>query len=265
MDFELCLFHSNLQHTLSAVQAGIPSIVIDWECKGKQLRQQNYDTQINAHTLTDLDHVRQSTDAHLICRINQIGSHTPSEVERAIRVGADEILVPMIRTPDEVELVLKIADQKVPIGILIETIDAVDCAKSLSRFPLSRVYVGLNDLAIERKSRNLFLPITDGTIDSLRPYFSCPFGFAGLTLPDLGHPIPCSLIIAELLRLEASFSFLRRSFFKDTTGKNLNLAVENLKAALQKAHSRNFDEIERDRRAFIQKVEELETQHVALL
>lgn len=97
--------------------------------------------------------------------------NTPAEVEAAISTGADEILVPIVRTPDEVCWVLRLTRERCGVGILVETIDAINCSEELGRLPLSRVYVGLNDLAIERKTPNIFTALVDGTVERLRECF----------------------------------------------------------------------------------------------
>jgi len=133
------------------------------------------------------------------------------------------------------------------VGILIETVDAVGCAFELARLPLSRVYVGLNDLSIERRSRSLFEALTDGLVDGIRPYFGVPFGLAGLTLPECGRPIPCRLVIAEMARLSCGFSFLRRSWRRDMAGRDPRVEVPRLKAAIESSRRRSAGEIARDR------------------
>jgi hypothetical protein len=100
------------------------------------------------------------------------------------------------------------------------------------------VYIGLNDLAIERGASTIFEPVVDGTIDELRRLFSIPFGFGGLTLPDRGSPVPCRLLIAELTRLACSFSFLRRSFHRDIAGRDLAVEIPRLLAAIEAASRR---------------------------
>ena len=108
------------------------------------------------------------------------------------------------------------------------------------------MYVGLNDLAIERRSASIFEAITDGTVDRLREIFSVPFGFGGLTLPDRGHPVPCRLLINEMVRLNCHFSFLRRSFHRDIRGRPVSEGLRLIREALADAHSRLGGQVFRD-------------------
>ena len=70
---------------------------------------------------------------------------TGRELERAIAAGADEVLVPMARSPHELERVIDAAHGRCGVGALIETVDAVQKVQEFASLPLSRLYVGLND------------------------------------------------------------------------------------------------------------------------
>ncbi|WP_419875847.1 aldolase/citrate lyase family protein [Candidatus Pristimantibacillus sp. PTI5] len=246
--FSLLLFSTVPELIPPAYHAGIDGIIVDWENLGKENRQRSADTEINYFTVEDLRKVRQMTDALVICRINGFGPHSAEEVENAISAGADEILLPMVQSVSDVETVIRWVNQRCAVGILIETKASVKAAQALSQLPLSRVYVGLNDLAIERKSAHIFSAIVDGTIEKIRPYFTnIPFGFGGLTLPDSGFPIPCRLLIGELMRLNCEMSFLRRAFQADIKGKNLKQGVQDIQAALEDARNRSSEQIERDK------------------
>lgn len=248
--FELVLFSKNPPFIRQAVESGVDSIIVDWECIGKEQRQALYDTQINNDTLEDLRRVRACTKAKVICRVNSYGATTAEEVEHAVVAGADEILLPMVRTLEEVETVLGQVDGRCGVGILVETVAAVKLAGELARLPLSRVYVGLNDLAIERNTPNIFTALVDGTVDRMRPLFRIPFGFGGLTLPDRGHPIPCRLLIGELARLWCNFSFLRRSFHRDIHGRDPSAEIPCLKEAFKSARLRSPEAAIRERYEF---------------
>ena len=244
--FELVLFSVDPAFVRRSVAAGATSVIVDWEHEEKEARQRGADTEINRHTTDDLRRVRAATDTHLLCRTNH-GDRTPAEVEAAIHAGADEILLPMVRTRREVEKVLRLADGRIRVGILLETTAALDAAAELAQLPLSRAYVGLNDLAIERRTRTIFDPLVDGTLERLRPLFRVPFGFGGLTLPDRGAPIPCRLLIGEMARLRCSFSFLRRSFHRDVAGRDLGVELPRLRAAIDAAVARQADAVARER------------------
>jgi hypothetical protein len=246
--FALTLFSTQPVFIQRAVAAGIGEVIVDWEHLGKQARQRGADTQINHDTLADLERVRACTEARVLCRINRCGETTHDEVEQAVAAGTDEILLPMVRTSAEVESVLAQVRGRCGLGILVETQDALRELSALAALPLSRVYVGLNDLAIERRSPSIFAALVDGTLEQIRRAFSVPFGFGGLTLPERGHPIPCRLLMGEMARLDCQFSFLRRSFHRDVEGLDLHTHLPRMGQALEQARARDAAEIVRDRR-----------------
>ena len=230
------------------VAAGAAGIVVDWERRGKARRQAGQDTQINEDTAADLAAVRSATSGRVLCRVNGAGPTTAQEVELAVALGADEVLLPMVRTPDQVDLALDAVDGRCGLGILVETQDAVECVDALVRRPLSRVYLGLNDLRIDRGGVDpLFTPLVDGTADRVRRAVDVPFGVAGLTLPDRGHPVPSRLLAGELARLGADFTFLRRSFWADTAGLDLRTAVPRIVESCAAARRRSSANVLADR------------------
>jgi hypothetical protein len=246
--FELLLFSTDPAIIGQATGAGVSGIIVDWEHIGKPDRQAGCDTQINYDTPDDLRRVRACTCAPVLCRINRFGDTTAEEVEAAIGAGADELFLPMVRTPDEVEAVLERVRGRCGVAILVETMAAVRLADQLAKLPLTRVYVGLNDLAIDRKSPNIFTALADGTVESVRRAFRVPFGFGGLTVPDRGAPVPCRLLIGEMIRIGCSFSFLRRSFLRDVRGRDFNVEIQRIKKAIDLARKRPVEAVDRDRR-----------------
>lgn len=255
-EFELFLFSSDPATIEPAVAAGVSGVVVDWERVGKRHRQAGADTQIGEDTVDDLRRVRACTSGRVICRIDNDELLLEEQIESAIAAGADEILLPMVRSAGTVERVLDEANGRCGIGILVETVAAVAEAAALAALPLSRVYVGLNDLAIDRGTSNIFEPLLDGTIEEVRQHFALPFGFAGLTVVDAGSPIPCRLIIGELIRLDCTFSFLRRSYHADMRGRSPARETPRLRLALETASRRTLAEVERDRDELIVAVEE---------
>lgn len=255
--FELFLFSTDLDLIGPAVEGGVDGLIVDWENQGKKERQSAADTQINFDTLEDLERVRRGTAARVLCRLNGYGAWTPEEVERAVGAGAEEVLLPMVRSAGEVEAVFERVQERCGVGILIETPEAVRLASGLSRLPLSRVFLGLNDLAIARGTPNIFSPLVDGTLERTREACETLFGFGGLTDPDRGDPIPCRLLIGEMARLDCGFSFLRRSFLRDLQGANPAVLLAAIRRALQAACERPPENVARDRAELVDRVSSL--------
>lgn len=237
--FSLLLFSTDPEFIQRTEAAGMDGFIVDWEHVGKAQRQAGADTEVNGHGLIELQRVRASASGLVMCRINGPGAATREEIELAIAAGADEILLPMVTSPLEVEQMLDQVAGRCGVGILIETAAAVQRADEFAALPLTRVYVGLNDLAIARGSRTIFDAIVDGTVERVRQWFTVPFGFGGLTLPDAGSPVPCRLLIGEMMRLDCQLSFLRRSFHRDMRDHDPLVEVPRLRAALADARHRD--------------------------
>ena len=223
-------------------------MILDWERRGKRARQAGADTQINADTADDLAAVRGAQAGVVLCRVNRWSPWTPAEIDLAISLGADEVLLPMVRRPEEVDAALSVVAGRCGLGILVETTEAVGRVEALAARPLSRIYLGLNDLMIDRGGGSLFLALVDGTVDrvALAAQGGVPFGVAGLTLPEGGRPVPCRLVLGALARVGASFTFLRRSFWADTRGRDLATDVPRILAAVEAARARSAAEVAAD-------------------
>ena len=223
-----------------AVRAGAAGVIVDWERRGKRERQAGADTQVNTDSPADLARVRAATPGTVVCRVNGWGPWSEAELEQAVALGADEVLLPMVRRPEEIDAALAVVAGRCGLGILVETTEAVRRVDELVRRPVGRVYVGLNDLMIDRGGRTLFAALIDGTVDRVRAAMppGVPFGVAGLTLPEAGRPVPCRLLAAELARLDASFTFLRRSFHADVAGRDLALELPRVVGSVAAARRR---------------------------
>lgn len=222
------------------VGAGATGVVVDWERRGKVARQAGADTQINADSPADLAAVRAAQGGVVLCRVNRWSAWTPAEIDLAVKLGADEILLPMVRRPEEVDAALDVVAGRCRLGILVETAEAVRRVDELVARPLARIYLGLNDLMIDRGGSTLFAPLVDGTVDQVAAAAigAAPFGVAGLTIPEGGRPVPCRLVLGALARVGASFTFLRRSFWADTVGRDLAVEIPRMLAAAAAARQR---------------------------
>lgn len=248
---DLLVFTADPRFAADCVRAGAAGVVVDWERRGKARRQAGEGTQINRDTPADLARVRAATGGRVLCRINGAGPWTRAEVELAVALGADEVLLPMVRRPEQVDLALAAVAGRCGLGVLVETQDAVERVDELLDRPLSRVYLGLNDLRIDRGSDVLFAPLVDGTADRVAAACAAagalPFGVAGLTRPDAGWPVPSRLLSGELARLGASFTFLRRAFHADVAGRRVAEEVPRILSACAAARGRRAAQVLADR------------------
>lgn len=212
------------------------AIVVDWERSGKSNRQRHalallgVETQIAPEDPVNLGVVVQRSQVPVVCRIDGWDGHGRTDIERAVEAGASDVIVPMVRGPGEVDSALVAAADRVGVGVMIETTSAVDSAREIAAMPISMAYLGLMDLALERGTPDIFTALSDGTLDFVAEAFAgVPFGFAGLTLPGKGHPVPTRSLAAEMVRVGASFTFLRRSFLADA-GEDLAGGLQQVRA-----------------------------------
>lgn len=245
--FNLFIFHRNIDIDLTCVKGGAAGIIVDLESRDKKNRQLNFDTQINNHSINNVNEIKQQSNIYVICRINPVSSDSVHEIEQVIDARADEILIPMINSENQLKEVLDTVNDRIKVGILIETVEAVAITKKLVKYPLQRVYVGLNDLRISRGSESIFEALADGTIESIHEKIKdISFGFAGLTLPDKGEPLASMHLINLMARLDCNFTFLRRSFFRDTLSKDVGFEIPRIHDALQRAKNRSVSAVNRD-------------------
>lgn len=94
---DLLVFTADPVHAAAVVDAGAAGVILDWERRGKARRQAGQDTQINEDTAADLAVVRSATAGRVLCRVNGAGPWTAQEVQLAVELGADEVLLPMVQ------------------------------------------------------------------------------------------------------------------------------------------------------------------------
>ena len=252
--FELLIFHRDVAMSCQLLQAGASAILIDFEHCGKEQRQKGFNTEINAQSVDDLRRLRAETDQAIMCRISGPDA-TEHEILSVIENGTDEIIIPMVDTPAEVDRIIAFTKDKCRVTVMIETKDGVLNAKSLAAMPINRIYVGLNDLHIQRGTKSIFAPLADGLLGEIRQNCSnVKFGFGGLTLPDCGTPVPAKHLYAEMARLNCCFTFLRRSFYRDIIGKDIGKELAGIQAAMQDMQSRTPDQVSKDHLETVQAV-----------
>jgi 2-keto-3-deoxy-L-rhamnonate aldolase RhmA len=251
-EFELVLFEHRPEVAAEMARCGIDAFMVDCEIAGKVDRQNGADTEIAPREIEEVAGLAAVPGIRAQCRVNRFGPWTAGEVKRALASGAHRVFLPMITAPAELEGFLRFVDERAEPACLIETAESITHLRALAALPVPTVYVGLNDLAISRGSRSIFSAIADGTIDRIREVFhDRHFGFAGATLVDAGNPVPCRLLLQELARLGAGFTFLRRSWRRDVQGRDAAVEVGRLRALFRDLRRRSSAECAADRAALV--------------
>jgi hypothetical protein len=222
------LFSHDAAYSAAAIAGGVARVIVDWESDGKFERQAGRDTEVNRGTLADLVAAVAVAGDRVACRINNTAAGREVECDLAVEHGAGEVWLPMVRDIAEVEQCLRRLDGRASLGVLVETRAALALGRELQALPLARVYVGLNDLRIDRGHARLFDPIVDGTLDRFRETYAGPFGFAGITVPTAGRPVPQRWLLAAMMRLGCTFGVARRAFRADVPAAQVGMALAQI-------------------------------------
>jgi 2-keto-3-deoxy-L-rhamnonate aldolase RhmA len=243
---QLFYFSSEAGQAKRAEDAGVDSIIVDWENQGKYARQQNYDTQINRHTVEDLDRVFNAVKVPITVRVNG-GAAALEEADLAIDHGARVIMLPMANSGFEVEALLQRINGRAKTLIQIETQAMVERVGDLQSLGWDYAFVGFNDLMISRGRNWLWEPMVDGTMDTIfRRLPGRQIGFGGVTIIGGGYPLPFVNLLQEFARLGASLSFLRRTFSREAAGRDLPSEISAVQAVWRAARRRSDAAVRED-------------------
>ena len=243
-----------------AEACGADRIMVDLEVRGKEERQGLLDTIISAHGLDDVAVVRRAlSHSELVTRVNPLWEGTRDEVDGALENGTDRFMLPMFRTPRQLDEFLTIVDGRAPVTGLLETKTALEDVENISSVEgVDDYHIGLTDLHIEYEMSFLFQCLGEGLLDPAAQTFrrkGIPFGFGGIAHIGTGS-LPAELLIAEHMRLGSSRVILGRVFrggaesLEELRAQGLALEVEisRVTRAAMKALARDARQIEADRR-----------------
>lgn len=199
-----------------AEQNGVQRIMVDMEIRGKEERQAGMNTVKSHHTVKDVAVMaRVLKQAKVLARINPWYEGSATEIEAVIAAGADYIMLPMWKTPTEVDAFLQTVNKRVGTVLLLETKEAVACVDLVLAHPLlDEIYIGLNDLHLSYGLTFMFEPFVNGTVETIA--YKCrekgiPFGVGGIARIGEGM-VPAEKIIMEHYRIGSTGAIVSRSF-----------------------------------------------------
>jgi 2-keto-3-deoxy-L-rhamnonate aldolase RhmA len=219
--FRLTLLTSCPVQAAQADAAGVDYIGVDIERLGKAERQRGHDTRLSQHILADLAALRPALSrARLFARLNPPHPGGAQEIERALALGAQVLMLPYFREPRDVARFVGAVDGRARTMILVETTAAVRALREiLAVGGVDEVMVGLNDLRLELKVRHHFEVLTSPLMDTIAAEVhraGLDFAMGGVARPDsAGLPVDPDLVLAQYPRLGATGAWISRSFFKD--------------------------------------------------
>jgi 2-keto-3-deoxy-L-rhamnonate aldolase RhmA len=199
-------------------QRGVDRVFVDLEILGKQERQGHLDTVISRHSMNDVSVLRPLVPrGALLVRLNPVHDGTQAEVDEALTLGADELMLPMFSGPSEVEYFCRAVGQRARVCLLVETIGAMESLAECARVPgVDQVHIGLNDLHIQLGNRFMFEPLANGLVDRMAHVLNdadVPFGFGGIARVGEGL-LPAELLLSEHARLGSQAVILSRTFHR---------------------------------------------------
>lgn len=220
-----------------AESAGVDRIFVDMEYIGKTDRQGGMDTVQNHHTLEDVKTIaRTIKKAKLLVRINPIHEKSrdyissEEEIDRAIKNGADILMLPYFKTVKEVEIFLNFVNGRVKTMLLLETPEAVSVVDDILKLKgIDEIFVGLNDLSLGYGKKFMFELLSDGTVEELCFKFkkaNIPYGFGGIAALGKGD-LPAEKIIIEHYRMGSTSVILSRSFCNTNEVKDIE-TIKNI-------------------------------------
>ena len=212
--------------------AGVERIFVDMEYIGKTDRQGGMDTVQCHHTIDDIRALKKVlTKSQIMVRCNPIHDATAEycsskeEIDAAIEAGADILMLPYFKTPQEVCEFIRLVDGRVKTLPLVETPEAVACIDEvLALEGIDEIFIGLNDLSLGYGMKFMFQLLADGTVERLCEKFKVkglPYGFGGIAALGKGM-LPAERVIAEHYRLGSTCAILSRSFCNTNVITDLN-------------------------------------------
>lgn len=249
-----------------AVANGADRVFVDLEILGKTQRQGHLNTVISRHEVTDVAKIRPHVPAgRLLVRINPINENSRVEIDEVIGAGADVIMLPMFRTPREVETFVSAVAGRARTSLLVETVGAMNSLHECVAVPgVDEVHIGLNDLHLELRQRFMFEPLATGLVDPMAKVLNdaaIPFGMGGVARVGEGL-LPAELILSEHARLGSTAAILSRTFHRQAATvteicEQMDFAgeVAKLRAAYAKHRNATAEELQRDHREVVRIVE----------
>lgn len=198
-------------------KTGIDRVWIDLEWKGKEERQKNMNSVKSKHSISDISKIKNVLKhSKLMVRINPMDSDSQEEIKRVLDAGAEIVMVPMLKKPEEAEKFCQLVGTRAKKVLLLETKEAQEGIDKILRVGnFDEVHIGLNDLSLSHGFTFMFELLANGMVEELCKIlekYGIPYGFGGIAKIGYGM-LPAEKILAEHYRLGSTRAILSRSFF----------------------------------------------------
>ena len=216
MSLDLIYITNKPEIALIAETVGVQRIMVDMETLGKDARQKNMNSVKSHHTVADAAAIAKVlTKSKLLVRINPWHENSAAEIEAVIEAGADSIMLPMWKSPEDVDGFLTAVNRRVKTTLLLETKEAEACLDTVLEHPLlDNIHIGLNDLHLSYGLDFMFELYPEGVVDRICQKCKAkgvPYGIGGIARLGSGL-VPAEYIIMEHYRLGSTAAILSRAF-----------------------------------------------------
>ena len=220
-----------------AENSGVDRIFIDLEINGKEERQGHLDTVISKHNITDVEKIKKVLKkSELLVRVNPIYENSKNEIDSVINQGANIVMLPFFKTPDEVKKFIELVDKRATTCLLLETPEAVECLDEILEIKgIDEIHIGLNDLHLGYKMNFMFELLANGTVEKICKKINeknILYGFGGIARVGSGT-LPAEHIIIEHVRIGSSMVILSRSFCNTKEISNMKEIEEVFEAGVK--------------------------------
>lgn len=214
----LTLISNDAAFAKAAVAAGVDRVLVDLERKGKAERQIGRGLFLSTHSWADVALLRlQLPVGALFVRLDPLNEETADDVERAIGLGVDGLMLPFFHEAETVVRFAELIGGRAVVLPLVETAEAVaDLDRTIVEAGLTEFHVGLNDLALSLGMQSLIdlwgHPVLDA-IAAVARVRGVRFGVGGVTDPrEAGLAVEPAWTIAEQRRIGSTGALLGRHF-----------------------------------------------------
>lgn len=199
-----------------AQKYGVDRIWVDLETIGKEERQGHVNSVKSHHTIEDIRRIALILErAEMLVRVNPINPSSKEEIEEVIEAGADIIMLPMWKSPDDVKSFLELVKGRTKTTLLLETKEAVECLEAVLKMGgFDEIHIGLNDLHLSYGLAFMFELLANGMVESICNkvnVYKIPYGFGGIARIGEGM-LPAEKVIMEHYFLGSTRAILSRSF-----------------------------------------------------
>jgi len=231
----LSLWTSSPEVAAAADAAGVERIGIDLDEHGKDHRQAGQQTRISRHRVEQLRDL-PLRHARRFVRINPLHAATASEIERVLELGAEVVMLPMVRSAANADEFLRLLRGRAQPVLLVEHDEGVRAIDGILRVEgVVEIHVGLNDLALSMGLRNRWMTLCGDRLRDTGQRVRAAgvrFGLGGIArFDDARLPVNPDLLYAQLVRCAANATLLARSFVGEAT--DLPAAIDAARARIR--------------------------------